>query len=86
MTFKALFMTSIIKPTRLAFAVSFSASNKCSLFKGITFCALFRIASNDKTKCTLCDNSKERVLVGGNPGECKCETGWYDDGINELCQ
>ena len=34
-------------------------------------------------KCTICDNLKERVLVGGNPGECKCKPGWYDDGSNE---
>ena len=42
-------------------------------------------AANNPAKCTKCDSVKKRILVGVGEGYCKCELGWFDDGVHELC-
>ena len=50
----------------------------CSSRTSLNSCS----ASNDASKCTICDSNKKRTLVGGY---CNCDPGWFDDGKHELC-
>ena len=35
----------------------------------------------DAAKCTKCDSLKKRIFVGSTEGNCKCDFGWFDDGM-----
>ena len=37
------------------------------------------------TQCKICNSFDHRTLYGGPPGECRCNNGTYDDGVNTFC-